>query len=240
MYNDKKIIAIIPARGGSKGLPKKNILELNKKPLISWTIEKAIQSKLIDKIFVSTDSKEIAGVAERFGVKIPFLRPKEFAKDNSPSYEAIIHTLESLENIGEKFDYVALLEPTSPLRKKNDIDMAIKKLLDNEKVESLVSVGEVHMEHPIIIKKMDENGFISPYINDVKSIHQRQQADKAYFPYGVIYLSKTQSYKTNKTFYLKKTLSYEIDRWQNYEIDDYIDFIIVEKLIQKYIGEING
>ena len=240
MYSGKNILAIIPARGGSKGLPQKNILELNGKPLIAWTIEKALQSKLIDKIFVSTDSKEIADIAEKFGIYIPFLRPKEFAQDNSPSSEAVIHSLENFGNMGERYDYLALLEPTSPLRKKNDIDLAIKKLLDNEKVDSLVSIGEVHTEHPLIIKKMDERGFITPYISVLKTIYQRQQADKAYFPYGVIYISKTQSYIKNKTFYLEKTLSFQIDRWQNYEIDDYIDFIIVEKLLKKYIGEING
>ncbi len=240
MYKNKRIIAIVPARGGSKGLPKKNILEINGKPLIAWTIGSALQSKLIDKVFVSTDSEEIALMAEKYGTKVPFLRPDEFAKDSSPSSEAILHAIESFRNNNEIFDYIALLEPTSPLRKKNDIDLAIKKLLDNEKVDSLVSVGEVHTEHPMIIKKMDSEGFVSPYVDNIKSIYQRQQADKAYFPYGVIYLSKIDSYEKHKTFYLKKTLSYEIERWQNYEIDDKIDFIIVEQIIKKYLGEING
>ncbi|MDR3627007.1 MAG: acylneuraminate cytidylyltransferase family protein [Ignavibacteriaceae bacterium] len=240
MFNGKKIISIIPARGGSKGLPKKNILQLNGKPLIAWTIEKALQSKYIDRIFVSTDSEEIAGIAEKFGCNVPFLRPEEFARDSSPSSEAIIHALDCFEKLGERFDYIALLEPTSPLRKMNDIDLSIKKIINNENADCLVSVGEIHTEHPFIIKKMDFEGFVSPYISNAKSIYQRQQADKAYFPYGVIYLSKIESYKKNKTFYLEKTLSYEIERWQNYEIDDIEDFMIIEKIINKYIGEING
>ena len=184
--------------------------------------------------------RQIASVAEKYGTQVPFLRPKEFALDSSPSSEAILHTLEIFEKEGKQFDYVALLEPTSPLRKINDIDLALTKLLENESVDSLVSVGEVHTEHPMIIKKIDPSGFVSPYISDMKSIYQRQQADKAYFPYGVIYVSKTDSYKKTKTFYLDNTLSYQIERWQNFEIDDLIDFMVVEQLLKKYKGEVNG
>jgi CMP-N,N'-diacetyllegionaminic acid synthase len=234
MYNNKKILGIIPARGGSKGILEKNIRTINGKPLITWTIEMARNSKYLDRFFVSTDSDKIVEVARRDGADIPFLRPPEFAEDHSPSYEAVIHAISQFELLGETYDYIALLEPTSPLRKKGDIDKAIVQLVDNASADGLVSVGEVHMEHPMIVKRI-ENEFVSPYIDNVRKIYQRQQADKAYFPYGVIYLSKVNKYKELKTFYLENTIPYFIDRWQNYEVDDIVDFEIIELLINKYI-----
>lgn len=234
MYKNKKVLGIIPARGGSKGVPQKNIKSINDKPLIAWTLEAAKQSKYLDRYFVSTDSNEIANVAKKHGADIPFLRPSKYAEDHSPSYEAVLHALDQFESIGEYYDYVALLEPTSPLRNLVDIDNAISQLINHPGADGLVSVGEVHMEHPMIVKKM-KNGFVEPYIEDIKSIHQRQQADKAYFPYGVIYLSKVSKYREFKSFYLKKTIPFFIERWQNYEVDDIIDFEIIELLMKNYL-----
>ena len=239
MYKKKKIIAIIPARGGSKRLVNKNIRNLNGKSLIEWTIASAKSSKLLDKIFVSTDSKKIRDISVRLGIDIPFMRPSELARDDSPSWMAVIHTLDEFKAIGENFDYIALLEPTSPLRKKNDIDKAIKKIIQNSKAESLISLGEIHLEHPLIAKKIHLKKHIKPYIDVKKKIHQSQQLDKAYFPYGVIYLSSTKSYYKNKSFYLNKTIPYLIDRWQNYEIDDILDFRIVENIMKNMERE-NG
>jgi len=236
MYKDKKILAIIPARGGSKGLPKKNIRPLLGKPLIGWTIEQAKESKYIDEIFVSTDSQEIADVSGNFGIKVPFLRPPELAKDDSATSDAILHVLNELKNSGKTYDYVALLEPTSPLRKDEDIDNALKKLIDDKNADGLVTVGLVHMEHPLIVKKI-VNNFVKPYIDNCSTIYQRQQADKAYFPYGVIYISKVDIYIEKKSFYLENTISYEIERWQNYEIDDEIDFMIAEQILKLKLGE---
>lgn len=230
MYKRQKILAIIPARGGSKGLPGKNIKMLNGQPLIAWSIEQAKNSKYIDEIFVSTDSQEIADVAERFGIKVPELRPGELAQDSSPSCEAVLHAVELFEKKDKYFDYLMLIEPTSPLRAKNDLDNAIKTLL-NTNNSSLVSVGEVHTEHPMIIKKVFR-GQVKPYIENSKKIYQRQQTDKAYFPYGVAYICKVETYKNKKTFYLDDTLPYFIERWQNYEIDDAIDLCIIDAIIK--------
>ena len=127
MYKDKKILAIIPARGGSKGLPGKNVKPLLGKPLIGWTIEQALTSKYIDEIFVSTDSREIADVAETFGVQVPDLRPEELANDTASSMDFILYTLHLLEKRGKNFSYIVLLEPTSPLRDVMDIDYAIEQ-----------------------------------------------------------------------------------------------------------------
>lgn len=234
MYKNKKILAIIPARGGSKGLPGKNIKKFNEKPLIGWTIDSAKLSKYIDKFYVSTDCKVIAKTVEKLGESVPIMRPKKFAKDESPSWQLIIHALEYFKNKGETYDYVALLEPTSPLRKDDDIDRAISLLINNPKADCLVSIGEVHTEHPDITKKIDKDGFIESYYPQTKNIFQRQQVSEAFFPYGVIYISKVDSFYKNKSFYVDKLIGYKIERWQNFEIDDDIDFKINECLFKKY------
>lgn len=233
MYKNKEILALIPARGGSKGLPGKNIKLLLGKPLIAWTIEQALDSKYLDKVIVSTDDQKIAAISKKYGAEVPFLRPKELARDDSPTIDTILYVLNYFGQKKIFFDYLALLEPTSPLRKREDIDNGIKKLIDNEKIaNSLVSVGEIALESPFISKKVDKNGYVKPFYEKKKmAATRRQDLPKAYFPYGVIYLSKIDALKKYKTFYQKKTLPLFIKRKQNYEIDDMYDLICVEAIL---------
>lgn len=231
MYKGKRILAIIPARGGSKGLPGKNIRPLLGKPLIGWTVEAAKHSRYIDDVFVSTDSREIADVTEKFGVSVPELRPTELASDKATSASVVLYTLDLFRKQGKEFDYFLLLEPTSPLRKPNDLDNAIALACDNPDKAGVVSLGEVHMEHPSIVKRVDENNVIKPYV-DAQKVTQRQQLDKAYFPYGVVYLVKTDYFEMNQLFYGVDSLPYFIDRWQCYEIDDLYDFIAIEAILK--------
>jgi CMP-N,N'-diacetyllegionaminic acid synthase len=181
---NNKVICIIPARAGSKGIPNKNIKNISGEPLICWTVRQALKSKLLDRVVVSTDGKSIAQIARDAGAQVPFMRPAEFAQDQSPTSDVVIHTLKFYEDQGIFFDMLAILEPTSPLRKPSDIDRGIELLRNNPTAYTLVSVGEVHTEHPIIIKKIEE-GYVAPYIQNAKKIYQRQQADKAYFPYSL-------------------------------------------------------
>lgn len=228
----KKILALIPARGGSKGIPYKNIIDVHGLPLIAHSIKSAKNSKLVDKIVVSTDSPKIAKIAKKYGAEAPFLRPKQIAGDRSPTIDAVLHALDWLEARGEKFDIVALLEPTSPLRKPNDIDNAVRILLKNyNKTDAVVSVGEVHMEHPSIMKTIEKNR-LKTLLPSGKKIYQRQQLSKVYFPYGVVYLAKTSALRKEKTFYPKRTMPYKTLRWQNYEIDDIFDLICVRAVMQ--------
>lgn len=232
MYNDKKILAIIPARGGSKGLSGKNIRPLMDKPLIGWTIEVAKNSKFIDDIFVSTDSQEIADVSGMFGVSVPELRPEELASDKATSASVVMYTLEYMKRKGKNYDYFLLLEPTSPLRKVDDLDNAIELACKNPDKAGVVSLGEVHMEHPTIVKRVNDAGIIMPYILDTAKVTQRQQLDKAYFPYGVVYLVKTDYFVKNQLFYGADSLPYYIERWQCYEIDDIYDFVAIEAILK--------
>lgn len=233
MYKNKKTLALIPARGGSKGLPGKNIKQLLGKPLIGWTIEQALTSKYLDKVIVSTDDEAIASIAREYGAEVPFLRPAELAQDESPTMDAIYHAIDTFEGAGENYDYLALLEPTSPLRGPEDIDKAIAKLVDNREIaDSLISLGEIALEHPAISKRIDENGYATAFCDIKSSVTRRQDLEKAYFPYGVIYLATVDSLRELGSFYQSKTLSFFIERWQNYEADDAYDFICIEAILK--------
>jgi CMP-N,N'-diacetyllegionaminic acid synthase len=237
MIQGKTVLAIIPARGGSKGLPRKNILPLLGKPLIAWTIEQALASKYLDKVMVSTDDEEIARIAKDHGAEVPFIRPAELATDTAKTIDVIYHSLEFYKERSVSFNYLALLEPTSPLRAEGDIDKSIKLLSDQEaEADSLVSVGEVHMEHPSIVKKI-ENNYVKPYEKTREIITRRQDLSKAYFPYGVIYLSKITSLEATNTFYQERTIPFFIQRWQNYEVDDIFDLMCIEAILKYKIRE---
>jgi CMP-N,N'-diacetyllegionaminic acid synthase len=232
MYSGKKTLAIIPARGGSKGLPGKNIKNLCGKPLLAWTIDQALKSDAIDKVIVTSDSEEIIECAKNFGAEAPFKRPEHLSTDAAPSIDAIEHAINFLN---EEYDVVALLEPTSPLRNEEDLDNALRSLIDNwDDYDTVISAGKVTLEHPAICKKL-ENKTLVPFINDESTVTRRQELSDAYFPYGVIYASKTKSLLEKRTFYQNRILPFTIDRWQNYEIDDICDFVCVEAIMKKYI-----
>ncbi len=232
MINGKSILAIIPARGGSKGLPGKNLKKLAGKPLVSWTIEQALASKYLDKVIVSTDDDEIADVSRKYGAEVPFKRPPEYATDTASSVDVVLHALDFFKDREETYDYIMLLEPTSPLRKKNDIDDALEKLSGKPEKDTLVSLGEIHLEHPMIAKKVQDDTVVQ--YADFPRIYQRQQADKAFFPYGVVYLSRTDAFYETKTFYGKRTMPLFVERWQNYEVDDIVDLVVIERILQEY------
>lgn len=232
-----KSLVIIPARGGSKGLVEKNIRPINGMPLIGWTIKSALQAFDKDDIFVSTDDQNIVNVAERFGLGVPFLRPSNLAQDNSPTIDCVLHAIEAFEEIGKHYDSVVLLEPTSPLRKSSDLGNAMNLFEENwSDYDSMTSLGKIHLENPEIVKTIKDSKIVSLVSN--KKILRRQDYLDYYFPYGVIYAAKTSFILKNKIFYNDDSLPYFIERWQNFEIDDEIDFACVEtilKMKEKYI-----
>lgn len=234
MINGNGVIAIVPARSGSKGLPGKNIKDLCGKPLLAWTIEKALKSRFIDKVVVSTDSEEIAAIAVQFGAEVPFLRPKELATDEATSLSVVEHCLDffkTKENL--QFDYTLLLEPTSPLREDSDIDRAIS-VLDSprEDFDAVISLGIVS-GHPSIVKRLIR-GTVFPYVNGTQSATRRQDLDAAYFPYGQVFASKTKSIFENRSFSPIKCGAIILKPYQCFEIDSGIDFLCVEAIMRKF------
>lgn len=232
MYKGCTVLAVVTARGGSKGLPGKNIKILNGKPLIAWTIGQIQSSRLIDNLVISTDCNEIAAVCERYGAKVPQLRPAFLATDTASSMDVLAYVLAGEEKEGHIYDYVMLLEPTSPLRKADDLDNIIKLAINNPEKDGVISVGKIQLEHPMIAKKISGDGVIIPYVSDMPMAYQRQQHDEALFPYGVGYLVKTFVFKKEHKIYTSNILPFYIERWQNYEIDDLYDFKCVETIMQ--------
>lgn len=231
MYQGKRILAIIPARGGSKGLPGKNIKKLCGKPLIGWSINHAKESKYIDDIYISTDSLEIATVAGECGVNVPELRPSEYASDTTPSSAFILYTIEKLKAEGKVFDYFILLEPTSPLRDVEDIDKSIEILVNNPDADSIVGVCKTEDVHPAFMVKMREDSFLVPYEAEMKTL-RRQELPDVYFFEGTIYVSSISAFVEKKAFYHDKTLPYIVPKWKSFEIDDIIDFKIIELIMK--------
>lgn len=229
MIHNRSVIAIITARAGSKGLPGKNTRLLCGKPLITWTIEKALRSPYIDVVVVSTDGEEIATIAKDAGAEVPFLRPPELATDTATSYDVIRHAL--AHYTPRQFDYTILLEPTSPLREDDDIDRVLEALdEERDRFDSIVTLGKVH-EHPSIMKKLQEK-VVLPLVENLAMAGRRQDASPAFFPYGVAYAAKTDVLLAENTFYTKRCMGFPIQRYQNYEIDDLYDFLCVEAVMR--------
>ena len=237
---NKTALAVIPARGGSKGLPGKNIRQICGKPLIAWTIEQALNCRFFDAVHVSTDSPEIAAVSANYGVPVLELRPANLATDTATSVDVLFHALERFKEKGRHFDYVALLEPTSPLRKPDDLERALATAFAHEEADGVISLGEVHTEHPAIIKSVNAAGYLEPYAPHLTAnVTRRQELGAAYFPYGVIYLIKTSVLETEKRIYTEKMLPHYIERWQNYEVDDLCDLMCIEAILKMQLrGEI--
>ena len=236
MIDGQSVLAIIPARGGSKGLPGKNIRPMCGKPLIGWTITKAKKCRYLDKILVTTDDQEIADIALSFGASVPFLRPAEFSSDTSSTYDVIRHAVSYLKHTEFKeFDFIVLLEPTSPLREDDDIARMLDLIVAQQhKYDSIVSVGEV-TEHPSIMQCLVGKG-IEPYCPTLAQANRRQDNEPAYFPYGVAYIAKTSALLEENTFYTKRCMHFLIKRYQNYEIDDIYQFLCTESVMKHEWG----
>lgn len=236
MIAQKRVLAIVPARGGSKGLPGKNIRPMCGKPLIAWTIEKARKSRYLDTVLVSTDCEDIARVARETGAAVPFLRPAELASDTASTYDVIRHALAFLKaEQGSDYDYVVLLEPTSPLREDEDIDRMLESLLaKSDEFDAIVSVGEV-TEHPSIMKRL-VGPRMEAFCPELPQTTRRQDNAAAYFPFGVAYIAKTPVLLEENTFYTRRCTHYEIQRYQNFEIDDIYNFLCVEAVMKHQWG----
>lgn len=227
----RKILALILARGGSKRLPGKNVRTLLGKPLLAWTIESALACKAVDRTVVSTDSQSIANIAKQYGADVPFIRPEELAADDSTSAAAALHALNVLrDDCAQDYDVVILLEPTSPLRAPSDLD-GVADLLARRwnDADAVVTVGQVHLEQPSIMKAVDANGYLLPWLSSATP-----PRPPALFPYGVAYAIKVEVLRAERSFYPTRTLAYPLQRWQTYEIDDEIDFVCVEAVLNHH------
>lgn len=230
MYKEKKILAIIPARGGSKRLPKKNLLPLDGKPLIAWSIEETKKSKYIDTLIVSTDSKEIQDIGRDFGAETPFLRPKELAADDTRSIDVVLHAIEFYG--ASTYDYVILLQPTSPLRDVYDIDNAIEYFFEKE-ATSVIGVCEV--EHsPIWSNTLDETHSMDNFLDQKYNNFRSQDLPVYYRINGAFYMSKVDSVISSETFFVTHDIyAYIMSQEHSVDIDTFIDFTTAEAILKQ-------
>ncbi len=227
------MIAIIPARGGSKGLPGKNVKELNGKPLIAYTIEAALRANGIDKVIVSTDDKEIADVAVRYGAEVPFMRPDYLASDTSSAVDVYVHAVETLNDMyGINIEKFMVLLPTAPLRQYTHIEEALD-LFEKEKPDTLISMKDAPVpvswyfraDSYLRLKNLGEgNG--SPIVN-------RQKNEQYYIPNGAIYILDYNLLKEKRTYYSNNTIMYHMKDEDSVDIDTLQDFKYAEFLLNK-------
>lgn len=225
----KSVVGVITARGGSKGLPGKNIRSFAGKPLIAWTIEAAQHSESLLKTIVSTDDEEIAKIARDCGAEVPFIRPRELAEDNSAHIDVVLHCLDWIEQQGDSPDYLMLLQPTSPLRNAQDIRKVVQ-MVEHRDPEAILAVNETH-DHPYLTRTIDENGSIRPLI-EMPEIHypRRQDLPPAYFINGSIYLNSVASLRKTRSFYPADALGYVMPSSRSVQIDTLLDFVAAEAI----------
>jgi CMP-N,N'-diacetyllegionaminic acid synthase len=227
MLNDKKILAITLARGGSKGVPHKNIRDLCGRPLISYTIKEAQKSAYIDKYIVSTDCEEIGKVAEEEGAEVPFLRPSKFSGDSATSASALVHAVEFLQQQGESYDYVVELMATNPLKNVQDIDGCIENALLNDH-DCCVAVHRIWDQHPSRVKKIVD-GVLIDFFPEIPESRRQDLDPPAYIRSGSIYVTKIDFLLEHNSRYGSNiTASYILPEERVINIDELDDFILAE------------
>ena len=233
MINGRRVLALVPARAGSKGLPLKNIRPLQGKPLLAWPIAAARASRHVDRVVVSTDSAEFAALAVAAGADAPFLRPAEFASDTAPSIAFIEHALDTLEAVGDRYDYLVLLEPTSPLTEAEDIDAALEALVAGEPAAaSIVGVTALVSTHPAFAVRLDASGRLQPYAAaSFGQMPRRQDTEPLFSLDGSLYISTVTALRRERGFCHAQTLPYVSPRWKSFEVDDLVDFICIEAIL---------
>lgn len=223
-------LGLIPARGGSKGIPGKNIKNLAGKPLIAWTIASALKSKTCSRLIVSTDDEKIASVAREWGAEVPFIRPAHLATDTSASISVVEHALKWLEENEQCYpEYVMLLQPTSPLRSADDICNCVD-IVKIKNAIAVVSVCEAN-PHPYIVKKISDTGTLENFVPTEKKIDRRQDMPPAYALNGAIYVTRCDSLISTHSFTPDGTVAYIMPKERSIDIDSSLDFQFAEFLL---------
>ena len=233
MIGAAKVLALVPARRGSKGLPLKNIRPLHGKPLLAWPIAAARASRYVDRVVLSTDDAEFADIGRQAGADVPFLRPAEFASDTSPSIEFILHAIDTLQAKGDSYDYLVLLEPTSPLTEASDVDAALEKLVAHrETATSIVGVSALVSSHPAFAVRLDAHGLLQPFAAaSFGQLPRRQDVPELFALDGSLYISTVAALREQRGFCHEHTLPYVTPRHKSLEVDDLLDFICIEAIM---------
>lgn len=238
MYKTKRIIGVIPARGGSKGIPMKNSKLLQDRPLIDWSINAASKSQLLDRFIVSTDSTEIAYIALNTGAEVPFRRPEALATDTATTRDVLIHAINFLEENGDQYDYLVLLQPTSPFRRKGAIDEAIQLAINEKDVDMVVSVKETSSNPYYVLFEEDQQGYLKS--SKEGYFQRRQDCPKVYEYNGSIYVIRVSSLRNHPTMKFPKILKYLMSDEESIDLDTEFDWKFAEFLASQkdFINEL--
>lgn len=227
----ERILWLITARSGSKGIPNKNIKDLCNMPLLAYKIKTALSISSSVDIWISTDSDKYANLAKEYGATVPFLRPEDLASDNASSMDVVLHAMKFAENLGKQYDYIGLLEPTSPFVYYDDIKSAVTQLSTHDSAKAIVAVKETRPNTFFIQEESEFLDVMSKRMDEVKSLG-RQFFRKEITPSGGFYISRWDAFIENKTFYTEKTLQYLLPDESTLEIDEIIDFDWAEFLVK--------
>ncbi len=233
--HDKKILVVIPARGGSKQIQKKNIYKIAGKPLIFYTIQLALKLKsYFYKIIVSTDDKEIADLSSSYGVEVPFLRPSEISTDFTPMLPVLQHSVNFIENKNNVIlDWILLLQPTDPLREENDIVEALKIGNSTEKCDSVISVERVFSHHPVLMKKIKNNKIVPFFVEEKEGTPRQKYEPPAFMRNGSIYLSKRNTIVNKNSIWGEHSVPMIMEEGSRISIDNMNDLRLVETILKK-------
>lgn len=229
-----KILAVIPARGGSKGIVRKNIRPIAGKPLIAYTIETALAARhLLHRAIVSTDDPEIAAVARDHGADVPFMRPAELAGDKVPTLPVLQHAVSFIEaQDGIKLDWVLLLQPTAPLRVLEDIEASLTTTFQNN-CDSVISVVQVFAEHPILMKRIEDNRLLPYCIEEKEGTRRQDFQPPAYMRNGAIYLTRRDVLMEKDSIWGQVICPYIMPPERSVSIDSELDLKLVELIMQQ-------
>jgi len=224
---------VIPARGGSKAIPRKNLAPLAGDPLISYMVRAARAAKSVTRTLVSTDDEEIARVAASFGAEVPFLRPKELAQDASPTLPAIVHAVATLEaKEGRKPDLVTLLQPTSPFTRADQIDAAVARLLADAKADSVTTVVEIdHVNHPYNVRRIAPDGSVDFFMKDEHYKFLTRQSKPPFYRFGNLYVMRRDVLIGQNSLFGKRCLPQIVDLASCFDINDAQDLRMAEAML---------
>ncbi len=233
MRKTNSAVALIPARGGSKGIQGKNIRKLCGKPLIAYSIQAAYASGIFERVIVSTDSREIADVAREYCAEVPFVRPDVLSTDSATSMDVVMHAMQWLEEGSHKADYIFLLQPTSPLRTPEDICAAYRLVLEKN-AEAVVSVCECD-HHPFYSNVLPPDGSMSEFVRRDGLNKNRQELQRYYRLNGAIYVARWDSLRRSRKWYMPNSYAYVMDRERSVDIDSLVDFRLAESLLSEEV-----
>ncbi|MCK6581298.1 MAG: acylneuraminate cytidylyltransferase family protein [Anaerolineae bacterium] len=231
-----KILALIPARGGSKGVPRKNIRLVNDKPLIAYTIDAALTAReVFCRVIVSTDDEEIATISREYGAEVPFMRPAELAGDKARSLPVIQHAIKWVEQSDRvHLDWVMLLQPTAPMRTAEDIRAAVALTHSTDDLcDSVISVMRVYAHHPILMKRIENNQLLPFCMEEIEGTRRQDYQPPAYMRNGAIYLTRRNVLMNRDSIWGEIIRPYEMPAERSLNVDDELDLALVDLVLRK-------